>query len=353
MSNAIRSAVQGMSAYIPGEQPEDGGYIKLNQNENPYPPSPKALAAMQAELAKVGIYPESSNRVVREAAADAYGVSPDMVMAVNGSDEMLRILCQACAGEGDVVALFTPGFTFYKTLAAVQGANVLSIEFGPDFRLPPLPKMQDVKLVFLPSPHAPSGVEFTQEEVERLIQAAPSSALVVVDEAYADFGTWSAIPLLDKYPNLVIVRTLSKSYSMAGLRVGLGIAPARIMHHLDKVRDYYNLDRVAQVGAAAALRDQPYFRENVEKIKATRARLTAGLERLGAKPYPSATNFVLARFPDHDAEKLYRQLKDRKILVRYFSTPQIADCLRITVGTDAEIDALLAAMEPLMKKENV
>ncbi len=351
MNRAIRSAVQAMSAYIPGEQPEDGGYVKLNQNENPYPPSAKALAAMQAELCKVGVYPESSNRIVREAAAELYGVAPEQVMAVNGSDEMLRILCQSCAGEGDIIAVFTPGFTFYKTLAAVQGANVLSIEFGKDFRLPPLPDLSDVKLIFLPSPHAPSGIAFTPEEIVKLLESAPETALVVIDEAYADFGEWTAIPLLKDYPNLVIVRTLSKSYSMAGLRVGLGIASTEIMSQFDKVRDYYNLDRVAQVGAAAALRDQEYFNANIEKIKATRTRLIKGLKELGACPYESQTNFVLVRLTEYDAEKMYLKLKDRKVLVRYFSTPQIADCLRITVGTDKEIDTLLAEMAAILKEE--
>jgi len=350
MNQAIRSAVQAMSAYIPGEQPEDGGYIKLNQNENPYPVSPKAIDAMRAELERVVIYPESSNRVVREAAAEVLDVDPDQVMALNGSDEMLRILCQSCAGEGDIIALFTPGFTFYKTLAAVQGANVLSIEFGPDFRLPPLPDLKDVKLIFLPSPHAPSGVAFLPEEIVRLLESAPASALVVIDEAYADFAEWTAIPLLKDYPNLVIVRTLSKSYSMAGLRVGLGIASAELVKQFDKVRDYYNLDRVAQVGAAAALRDQDYFKSNIDKIKATRSRLIEGLKELGASPYKSQTNFVLVRLNDYDAEKMYLKLKERKILVRYFDTPQIADCLRITVGTDEEIDALLASMAEILKE---
>ncbi len=344
----FRAAIRKMSAYVPGEQPQEAGYVKLNQNENPYPPSPRALAALREELAKLPLYPEPSSRRLREAAAEVYGVSPEQIMAVNGSDEILRILCQASVGEGDEIVAFEPGFTLYQSLAAVQGAVFRALELAADYSLPaPLPDLSAARLVFLPNPNTPSGTLCDEAEIRCLLEAAPQ-ALVVVDEAYADFAGVSAIPLLAEYPNLVITRSLSKSYSLAGLRLGLGIASPALLRELHKARDFYNLDRLAQAAGAAALGDQDHLKKNVGKIVATRERLRESLRGLGIQVWPSQANFVLARCGKPAARKLYAALKERKILVRHFDRPRLDDCLRISVGTDAEIDTFLAALRELL-----
>lgn len=340
----VRAAVERMSAYVPGEKAAGADYLILNANENLYPPAPQVIKAMQAALATVQWYPESTSAGVRAAAAAAYeahGVQPEQVLVTNSSDEMLRILNQSCAGEGDVICAFTPSFTFYKTLAAVQGADFREIEFPEDYSLPDLsqyPELKKAKLVFFPNPAAPSGTVYELSDIRKLIEAAPQ-ALVVIDEAYADFdrNAHTALPLLKEYPNLVITRTLSKSYSLAGLRVGLGFASAQVISELNKVRDYYNLDMIAQAGAEAALLAKDDLAEKCEKIIATRewfARELQVLQPLVQKVWPSGTNFVLARFAQPGAETIYNILKEKRILVRYWKKPRLDDCLRISIGTD-------------------
>ena len=345
----IRSAVRRMSAYVPGEKAPDADYIILNANENLYPAAPKVYEAMCGAMREIAWYPESTSRDVRAAAAEVYGqygITPEQVMATNSSDEILRIAFQACAGEGDKVYAFTPSFTFYKTLAAVQGADFREIEFPEDYALPELPDMRDAKLVLFPNPAAPSGTVYGLADIRRLIEAAPG-ALVVIDEAYADFdeNRHTALPLMAEYPNLLVTRTLSKSYSLAGLRVGLGFASREVLGELNKVRDYYNLDRIAQAGAAAALRSQAYLRENCARIIRTRNCFAAGLEKIADKVWPSGTNFVLARFAHPNAATLYEELKKKKILVRYWNKPRLDDCLRISIGTDGQMQKVLAALE--------
>lgn len=338
----VRPAIERMQGYVPGEQPQRGGYVKLNTNENPYPPSPSIAEAVAAEAGRLALYPEPSSRVLREAVADLYGCRPSQVMAANGSDEMLRIVCQACVREGDVVVSFRPTYTLYATLSDIQGGVHREIPWAEGFRLPELTGLADAKIVFVPNPNAPSGTLLGDGDIARLCRA--TAGLVVIDEAYADFAGTTAIGLLDAHPNLVVTRTLSKSYSLAGLRVGFGFASEALLDELAKVRDSYNLDRLAQAAATAAIRDQAHMRANTAKVVDTRDRLSIALEELDAHVYPSAANFVLARFRPNEARTLYERLKARKILVRYFAHSGLEDCLRITVGTDSEIDALLVAL---------
>jgi len=345
----LRPAILSMTGYVPGEQPKRADAIKLNANENPYPPPAAAVEAMRAALAGLRLYPESTSRGLREAAAAPFGLALDRVMAANGSDEMLRILFQACLEPGAEVVAFSPSYTYYRTLAAIQGAAYREIEFTGDYELPRTLDAGRARLVLLPNPNAPSGTLFPEREIRRLCAAFPD-ALVVIDEAYADFAGVSAIPLIGEIPHLFVVRTLSKSHALAGLRVGLGFGRPELLAELEKVRDYYNLDRVAQAGGEAALRDRDWLREVCSKVAVTRARLTEALTALGAFVWPSAANFVLARFSPADrAKALLLGLKERNILVRWFDAPRLRDCLRITVGTDAENDALLAAMRDLLR----
>lgn len=343
-----------MTGYVPGELPEGSGWIKLNANENPYPPSPRAIAAMHEAIETVSRYPESTSRRVREAASECYQVPTDHIMVTNGSDEMLRILFQGCVGEGEEVVAFTPSYTYYATLASIQNASYREIPFTESFDLPREFDVTKAKLVLLPNPNAPTGTLFSLAEIERLC-AATTQGLVVIDEAYADFAGYTALPLLAKHSNLVVTRSLSKSHGLAGLRVGLGFASPSILRELEKVRDYYNVDRIAQKGAEAALRDGGYLEMTLQAIRATRERLAQRLQELGFYVWPSAANFLLCRVPSErrghpplSASEWLVRLKAKKILVRHFPHPRISDCLRISIGTDEEVDALLVAIEQIL-----
>lgn len=343
----IRDAILRMKAYIPGEQPTESGLIKLNANENPYPPSPHVATAISEAASNLRLYPDSTSEACRNAAARLYGVRPGEVMFTNSSDEMLRILCQSCLDPGDRVACFEPTFPYYLTLAAVQGAECLRIPFPDDYRFPPLPDLSRVKLVFLPNPNAPSGTVFPERDIRTLLESAPD-ALVVVDEAYADFSGTTSIPLLEDYPHLVVTRTFSKSYSLAGLRVGVGIARESVLRELDKVRDYYNMDRLAQAAAVAALEDQPHLQTHVRQIVTQRERLTAGLREMGVHVWPSGANFILARFSTPTAPDVLAMLRARGILVRYWNAPRLDDCLRITIGSEEQTDRVLDAFREIL-----
>jgi histidinol-phosphate aminotransferase len=341
----LREPVGKMSAYVPGEAPARADAVKLNQNENPYPPSPAVAGAIRAALGSLRLYPDSTATALREKAARVYGPRAERIMAVNGSDDWLRILFQACVGEGDEALAFDPSYSYYRTLADMYGARLRAVEFGPEYELPENLDAGRARLVFLPNPNAPSGTLFPLEEIERLLRAA-RPALVCVDEAYIDFAPpdATALPLLDRHDNLVVARTFSKSYGLAGLRVGLGFAREEWIEQFEKVRDYYNTDRLAQAGAAAALEDQAYLRETTGKIVRTRERAAEALRAMGAKVFPSHANFLLARFGGAaEARRLFETLRARGVYVRYFNRPRLDDCLRVTVGTDAEMDRFLDA----------
>ncbi|MCC8189868.1 MAG: histidinol-phosphate transaminase [Planctomycetes bacterium] len=345
----VRDCVRTMTGYIPGTSTDDPQVVKLNQNENRYPPSPQAIRAIEATLAGLAVYPESTSPRLRETAADIYQVDPAEVMATNGSDEMLRILFQACCDPGDEVVAFQPSYTYYETLAAMQDAKYRPIPFADGFALPAHLDLAGVKLVFLPNPNAPTGTVFPEAEIRRLA-AAVTDGLLVVDEAYADFSGQTAIPLIREYDNLVVVRTFSKSYSLAGLRVGLGFLPRDLAAQLEKVRDYYNLDRLAQAGAEAALRDQDYLRSVVDRIVATRQRTARELAALGVTVYDSGANFLLLRLAGREAaESVFRHLYEHKVYVRYFRSPGLDDCLRVSIGTDQDMDAFLAAFRQALR----
>ena len=347
----IRESVKKMSSYIPGEKAKGDGYIILNANENHYSASEKIKNAIIDTISSLNFYPESSSINTRNAAAEVYNITPDEVMLTNSSDEMLRIICQACVSEGEKVYTFCPTFSFYKTLVNVQGGICVEIPFEDDYSLPLLPDFSDAKVLFFPNPGAPSSIVYNLDIIKTLIKAAPN-ALVVIDEAYADFdrNEHSAIELIKDYDNLMVVRTFSKSYSLAGLRVGIGIAKKEILAELHKVRDYYNLGLIPQAAATAALKDQDHLKLNCEKIIATREWFSKELAKYATRVFPSRTNFVLAQFAPNVAEKLYYMLKERKILVRYWNQPRLDDCLRISIGTDTDMKILLKAIAELLEQ---
>ncbi len=343
----LRPNIAAMNGYVPGFQPDDiASWIKLNTNENPYPPSPKVVEAILAEVGSDGAslrtYPSASSQKLREVAGELYGFDPSWIIMANGSDEVLNNLIRACAGEGQDVGYVHPSYSYYSTLAEIQGAVVCSYGLSDSFTIEAFPDNYHGKVFFLTTPNSPLGFAFPPEYIEELAQNC--GGVLVIDEAYADFADRNSLELVKKYENVVVTRTLSKSYALAGMRLGLAIARPEIIAALDKIRDHYNLDRLAQAACVAALQDQAYFRESCRKIIETRDWFTRELTAIGYDVIPSQANFVFASPPDKNGARVYDGLYKRKILVRLLSDPVLAHGLRISIGTREEMEATLAAM---------
>ncbi|MGZ8498530.1 MAG: histidinol-phosphate transaminase [Candidatus Binatia bacterium] len=343
MANYFRANIEAMSGYVPGEQPRDDGIIKLNTNENPYPPSPKVYAALRKAIdASLRLYPQPLSDTLCNAAAAAYGVKKENIMAGNGSDELLAVLLRCFVGPGDRVAYPVPTYSLYDTLVEIQAGVAVRVTFPEDFSIPEELARQNAPLTLLCNPNAPSGTLVPLPEIVKLAGAV--AGILVVDEAYVDFAASegaSAIPLIERLANLIVLRTFSKSFSLAGMRIGLAFASTEIIAGMNKVRDSYNLDRLSIVAGTAALADLAWMKRNAARIQRSRQRLAGGLKRLGYQVYPSHANFILARQHGKNLQPVYEELKRRKILLRYFDVPGLRDCLRITVGTPKEVRALL------------
>jgi len=343
----LRENIAAMDGYVPGFQPRDQQqYIKLNTNENPYPPSPRVIAALRAAIGDdLRKYPDAASTAAREQAARLYGFDPDWIIMANGSDEVLNNLIRAFAGEGEEIAYVHPSYSYYGTLAAIQGAQVRTFQLDDGWALMDFPERYQGKLFFLANPNAPLGFCFPRDFIEDL--AGRVAGMLVVDEAYADFGDENALELVRRLPNVVVTRTLSKSYALAGMRLGLAVARPEVIAALDKIRDHYNLDRLAQVAAVEALADQDYFRECIRKIRATRAWFTGELRVLDWEVIPSNGNFIFATPPGRDGRRIYEALFARRILVRHFSDPLLSQGLRISIGTREEMEHTLAALRDI------
>lgn len=358
--NVVRPQIARIAGYTPGEQPQDAGWTKLNTNENPYPPSPRIAEAITRAAERLHVYPDPLGSAFRRAAAEVLGVEPDWILPANGSDENLTILMRTFVDPGELVAYPYPSYILYETLAEIQGADHVRLPLRPDWSwdldrcAELLPK---AKLVFVPNPNSPSGNLWDDETLLRLV---PPRGVLVVDGAYVDFAD-EATPvrrLLDRPEGrrIILTRTLSKSYSLAGLRFGFAVAHPDLVAEMGKVKDSYNCDALSLAAAEAAIRDQDWMLANCERIRLTRRRLIAGLTALGFVTTPSQANFVWARHPTGQHRALYQQLKARHILVRLMTFPDAFgstggppfDGLRITVGADAQIDHLLAELEPLV-----
>lgn len=349
-SEWLRPAVRGVAAYVPGEQPASGRrVVKLNTNENPYPPSPAVLEALRAAVdGRIRLYPDPEAQGLRARASAVYGVPADHILAGNGSDELLALLLRATIDPGDRVAFAVPTYSLYETLVAVQGGATVCMDYPDDWSVPPSLASAGARVTFLCNPNSPSATSVPRTEVESLARAV--DGILVVDEAYVDFADEDAMALVARLPNLVVLRTLSKSFSLAGLRAGLVFAHPELLAGVRTVRDSYNVNRLTQLAAEAALSDLPHMRANVARIRATRSRLAAALERLGYEVPPSSANFVLARRPGVDQAPVAAALSERAVLVRHFPTNRLRDALRITVGTDEEIDVLLGHLENLVTR---
>jgi histidinol-phosphate aminotransferase len=335
-----------MTGYTPGEQPGPGErVIKLNTNENPYPPSPKVMEAIRGvEAERLRRYPNPTSDAFRETAARALGLRPEMILAGNGSDEILAMVVRTFLDPGEVLAYPDPTYSLYPVLAEIGAVKVAEIPWGPGWELPvDALCASGARAIFFANPNAPSGTFVPAARVRAL--AARFSGVVLVDEAYVDFAEGSCLPLLSDCPNVIVTRTLSKGYSLAGLRFGWAMAAPATIAELAKVKDSYNCDALSIAAACAALEDPEHARESWRKVRAERERLTAELARRGFAVIPSAANFLLATTPARDGRALYSALKDRGILVRHFERPGLTDKIRITVGTPAENDALLAALD--------
>ena len=346
----LRPNIRNMTGYVPGFQPRDEQrWIKLNTNENPYPPSPRVRAAILAELGEDGAslrqYPDPPSTAAREEAARLYGFDPSWLILANGSDELLNNLIRAFAEAGEEIAYVQPSYSYYATLAEIQGARVRTFGLGEGWDLLDFPPRYEGKLFFLTNPNAPLGFSYPPAFIEEL--AGRVSGMLVVDEAYADFADENALALVKKHENVVVTRTLSKSYALAGMRLGLAVARPEVIEALDKIRDHYNLDRLAQAAALAALRDQNYFRRAVEKIRTTRDWFSTELRVIGYSVIPSSGNYLFATPPDRNGRRVYDALFARHILVRHFSDPSLSHGLRISIGTREEMEATLAALKEI------
>ena len=351
----FRPNVEAMAPYVPGEQPAAGTkVIKLNTNENPYPPSPKVAEAIKAEVGADGdrlrLYSDPKALAIRQAAADVYGFKLEQVLHGNGSAELLAMLCRAFVGEGESIAYPYPTYVLYETLAHAQGAKIVQFDFDRNFTLPKQLSNCGAKIVFVASPNSPSGTVYAAQQMRELA-ASLKDGVLVIDEAYAQFADSNNLQLAKELDNVVVLRTFSKSHSLAGMRLGLLFASARIVDGLWKVKDSYNLDRLAIVAGAASLRDTEWTAANARKVVATRTRLNKELAAMGFDVVPSQSNFIFVRLKSAEkAAGAYRFLKEKGILIRYFPARLLDDGIRITVGTDAEIDALLAALKEYLAR---
>lgn len=354
MSRFWSKVVGELTPYVPGEQPKLADLVKLNTNEHPYPPSPRVLAAIQAELGEdaacLRLYPDPNSDLLKQAIARRHGVTPDQVFVGNGSDEVLAHAFPALLKHDRPILFPDITYSFYPVYCGLYGIDYESIPLDADFCLDPATYARPNGGIIFPNPNAPTGRLLPLEGVSRILQANPDS-VVIVDEAYVDFGGSSAIPLVAAHDNLLVVHTLSKSRSLAGLRVGYAIGQAPLIEALERVKNSFNsypLDRLAIVGAVAAMDDEAYFAEGCRRVIATRDQLTADLTALGFAVLPSAANFVFARHPGRDAGELARALRERSIIVRHFKQARIDQFLRITVGTDAQCARLTEALRDIL-----
>jgi histidinol-phosphate aminotransferase len=352
----IRPLVHHLHAYVPGEQPKIKGLIKLNTNENPYPPSSKVLAAVKGAVdERFRLYPNPTAESLRSKLAKLHRCRPENIIIGNGSDEVLALAVRAfvepAAGPKDrnsksLVQLFAPSYSLYPVLADIHGAGKNIVPLGGDFSLPSVSELRRnqqwnfaAALTFITTPNAPTGRGYSTTELSAL--CAAQKGVVVLDEAYVDFARENAMELALKFPHVLVARTFSKAYSLCYLRVGYIVGHPELVAALDKIRDSYNVNGLGQIAAEAALDDLPYYRANFKKIIATRAWLTEKLTGLGFQVLPSETNFILAKPPGFDAREWLARLRAKKILVRWFSSPEISPYLRITIGTSAEAASLV------------
>ena len=350
MSKFLAPRLASLEAYTPGEQPKDRKYIKLNTNESPYPPSPEVLEAVNGDaVASLNLYPDPTCSVLREKLAQRYGVSSENVFVSNGSDDILNFAFMAFCTEEKGMAFPDITYGFYKVFAELHGVKAKVIPLLSDFSVNVEAFCGVGMNIALANPNAPTGIALSLCEIERILKSN-SKSVVIVDEAYVDFGAESAVSLVGKYDNLIVVRTFSKSRSMAGARLGFAISSPEIIEDLEKLKystNPYDINRLTQIAGAAAIDSDGYYFKNVKRITETREYTEKALLSLGFEVIPSKANFLFARHPDFSGEWLYKSLRENGILVRHFGGERIKEYLRITVGTAEEMDSLVKALGKL------
>ncbi|NWD49627.1 histidinol-phosphate transaminase [Pseudomonas gingeri] len=350
MSKFWSKFVKDLVPYVPGEQPKLTRLVKLNTNENPYGPSPKALAAMKAEVNdNLRLYPDPNGDLLKHAVAEYYGVQTNQVFLGNGSDEVLAHIFHGLFQQDKPLLFPDISYSFYPVYCGLYGIDFAALPLDEQFQIRVADYARPNGGIIFPNPNAPTGCLLALEAVERILKASPDS-VVVVDEAYIDFGGETAIGLVDRYPNLLVTQTLSKSRSLAGLRVGLAVGHPDLVEALERIKNSFNsypLDRMAIAGAAAAFEDREYFRETCNKVIASREWLVARLQAKGFDVLPSAANFIFARHPQHDAAALAAKVREQGVIVRHFKQERIAQFLRITIGAPEQNQALIDALGDL------
>jgi len=343
----LRKGLAGFEPYVPGEQPPDGeGWVKLNTNESPLPPSPRVVAAIKKAAGdSLRLYPSPTAAPARRAIAKRFGLDPAQVTVANGGDELIEMCFRAFADAGDRVAYPTPTYPLFEPLCRIHGASPSTHPIELPFELPPGLASDSAPLKFIVNPNSPTGALFDQGAIEAVVAASPG--VVAVDEAYVDFAPRSCLGLLASHDNLVLLRTFSKSYGLAGLRIGFALGDAAVIAALDAVKDSYNVDRLAIVAAAAAIQDDRYHQRLVDEVVANRAALSEALTGMGFEVVPSAANFVFVK-PPRPAAEVASALRERKILVRHYDREPIAGWFRITIGTAQQHEKLLETLKEIL-----
>ncbi|PWQ92983.1 histidinol-phosphate transaminase [Leucothrix arctica] len=344
MSQFWSQRVQELDPYVPGEQPKNQQYVKLNTNESPYPPSPLAIAAMLEGVSDtLRLYPDPNADDLKQSIADFYSVDKACVFVGNGSDEVLAHAFVGLLKQSKPLLYPDISYSFYPVYCKLFGIDAVKVPLTDNFEIDPKDYQQENGAIIFPNPNAPTGMALALDTIEQILKDNPSS-VVLVDEAYVDFGAETAISLIGQYPNLLVVQTLSKSRALAGIRVGFAVGSPELIDGLERVKNSFNsypLGRVEQLGATAAMKDREYFDESRQKIMTTREQTTSTLVGLGYTVLPSSSNFIFAKPPEgQSAEKIYLSLKEQGVLVRYFNKPRISEYLRITIGTDDEMSVL-------------
>lgn len=345
MSRFFTSRFASLVPYVPGEQPKNREYIKLNTNENPYPPSEKAVKLAREAAAGLELYSDPDCTLLCEKLAEVFGVEPGEVIAGNGSDEILNFAFSSYCDENTPAVFADITYGFYPVFAEINRVPYRVIPLGDDFRLNPPDYYNAGGTVFIANPNAPTSSALTRDEIEDIIKNNPGN-IVVIDEAYVDFGGETCIPLIRKYDNLIVTRTFSKSRSMAGARLGFGIASKELISDMNTVRfstNPYNINSMTMAAGIGALSDEEYTRENIEKVKKTREFTVAQLRKLGFEVPDSTTNFLFVKHSKITGEDFYAKMKESGILIRHFSVERIKDYNRVTVGTDEQMKEFIAA----------
>jgi histidinol-phosphate aminotransferase len=370
----FRPIIRRLQVYVPGEQPKIKGLVKLNTNENPYPPSPTVLSAVKAAVdGRLRLYPNPTAQPLREKLAKVHGCAPENIIVGNGSDELLAVATRAFveprvgqaprrprargtpAPSSSTVQFFTPSYSLYPVLAAIHGATANAVPLTANFGIPQIEELRRkskwdfrAALTYVTTPNAPSGRGYSTAELEPLCRA--QRGVVILDEAYVDFATENALKLALQHPHVIVSRTFSKAYSLCFQRIGYFVGPPQLIAALDKIRDSYNVNGLGQVAALATLDGLSYYRKNFQRIVATRDWVARELTALGFRVFPSQTNFLLVRPPVFRAGEWQRKLRDRKVLVRWFDSAETSDYLRISIGRDDDMAALLKAARAILSQ---